>query len=119
MWISELIRMPFGSVGSVHAFHRVANVLVATMRQLLYILGGKYVDDFFGMTKKGQNISGATMLETLAAALGFPVDKRKSSYFEERMSILGCCVTLSWLRWSINVSMIRKRNSDGSLICGR
>ena len=92
--ISELLSMPFGSAGSVHAFHRVANVFIAVLRQLFFIMSGKYVDDFFGLTKAGQKNTGSQILTTLSHLFGFPVDLRKNQHLVERMSVLGCKVFL-------------------------
>ena len=50
--IVEHNAMPFGTIGSVHGWHRIGQLLWHIMTTLLKLPHGRYVDDFFGVERE-------------------------------------------------------------------
>ena len=50
--IVEHNAMPFGTIGSVHGWHRIGQLLWHIITTLLKIPHGRYVDDFFGVERE-------------------------------------------------------------------
>ena len=51
IWTSQHLATPFGSVGSVHAWHRVGEAISVIAREILRIPLLRYVDDFFSIDR--------------------------------------------------------------------
>ena len=81
----------------------MANVLIAIVRQIFFVMCGKYVGGFFGLTKSGQKITGPMILTTVSFLIGFPVDLRKNTHLVERMSVLGCNVFLDSILLAVTI----------------
>ena len=97
-WITFHYAMPFGAVGSVWAFHRVANVVMAFVRRKGRAPILKYVDDWFTASKVGVTITGIDIVQMVMMCLGIPLDPRKTQNLEETLVILGARLTISWAR---------------------
>ena len=51
-WAAQHLAMPFGSISAVHAWHRTGAFLLAAVRRLALAPAARYVDDFFGASRK-------------------------------------------------------------------
>ena len=62
--------MPFGCIAAVVAFHRFGNLLEHVLRHMLKAPNGRYVDDFFGASRKGVQHHGGYCLTQLCLWIG-------------------------------------------------
>ena len=98
LYVSTHLAMPFGAVGSVWAFHRIANLVLAFVRQPCKCPLLKYVDDFFAATRRGISVSGICLANMAMTCLGIPFDPRKTFLFQEQMVILGAKLSMMWAK---------------------
>ena len=98
LYVSTHLAMPFGAVGSVWAFHRIANLVLAFVRQHCKCPLLKYVDDFFTASRSGLLMSGICLANMAMTCMGIPFDPRKTFLFKEQMVILGAKLTMMWAR---------------------
>ena len=61
----------------------------------------KYVDDFFGIQRKGVRTRACDVLAVVFSAFGFQLDPRKSYAFEVALVVLGARVTICWMRRAV------------------
>ena len=108
----------FGAVAAVWAWHRIANLILAYCRQVLKLPLMKYVDDYFSV-----NVDGATscidFVAIVAAAMGLPLDARKTCLLQASMVLLGARLTVSWMRRSVTIVWRRRNPTDGPRSCCR
>ena len=91
---AEHYGMPFGSVASVWAWHRVGNLLELVVVVLALAPIFRYVDDFFGASLCGIFWSGGKLLAVVGGLLGLPTDALKDSDDCFEMVVLGVLVSL-------------------------
>ena len=85
----------FGSKGSVWAYGRVADALVAVARCLLVLPCGHFVDDFGGVESETTAASGATGFADLNKATGFRMKLPKAVGPAPEVPLLGTQLRLS------------------------
>ena len=100
---------PFGAVAAVWAWHRIANLIHSYCRQVLKFPFMKYVDDYFSV-----NVEGATscidFVAIVVAAMGLPLDERKTCFLQESMVRLGARLTVSWMRRSVTICLEEEKS---------
>ena len=94
----------FEAVAEVWAWHRIANLRLAYCRQVLKLPLMKYVDDFFSVTVDGAT-SCIEFVAIVAAAMGLPLDDRKTCLLQASMVLLGARLTVSWMRRSVTICL--------------
>ena len=94
VWVAQHQGSPFGTVAAVYAWHRVGFFLLLIVLVLFRAPGNRYVDDFFGASKRGVRLTGGVILSILASILGFPCDESKDADYAEAMTVLGCLCTV-------------------------
>ena len=97
--------MPFGCIAAVMAFHRFGNLLEHVVRSKLKAPMGRYVDDFFGASRKGVKYQGGCCLTTICLWLGIMVDPTKSADDCMSMVVLGIAVTIAMQSAKIKVQI--------------
>ena len=70
-WISQHLRMPFGKVSAVYAWHRVGYILFLIVSELFRAPLARYVDGYFGCSRVGVKWTGGAILSVLSRLLGF------------------------------------------------
>ena len=63
---AQHVGMPFGATSAVHAWHRAGAFLLTVVRRLCKAPAGRYVDDFFGVSKADVKIHGGRCLDFFA-----------------------------------------------------
>ena len=86
----------FGGVSSVFGWHRAAGYLLCVLVRKAKCIAAKYVDDYFGVRKRGCNICTADILHTICFVSGLHLDDKKTKQLEQAMVISGCNVVLNW-----------------------
>ena len=87
--------MPFGAVSSVVAWHRVGAALSRIIQRNAKAPIARYVDDFFGCSRRGLKWTGGTMLYTLCSLIGLLCDPKKDVDGAVSMIALGLMVETS------------------------
>ena len=112
VWISEGVRMaaqhvgmPFGTVSAVYAWHRVGHALLMLVLLLCKAPLGRYVDDYFGASRVGVQLSGGACLSVFAMLLGFPTDEAKSADTMATLVVLGASVDIDWGRKLVTMAV--------------
>eukprot|EP00439_Symbiodinium_sp_Y106_P067273 s3940_g11.t1 len=70
--------LPFGSVGSVWGYLRVADVVSFLTITLLFMFAAHYVDDFFSLERSSTAALSVAMFQTFHRSLGFRMKEEKS-----------------------------------------
>ena len=96
IWVAQHKGSPFGTVAAVYSWHRVGFFLLLIVLVLFLAPGCRYVDDFFGASRKGVRLTGGVILSMLASVLGFPCDDSKNADYAAAMTVLGCLCTVSF-----------------------
>lgn len=81
--------LPFGAIGSVWGFNRVADGVVALSRKILLNMVHHYVDDFGAIEDRMTASSSFTSFEQGMATLGFRMKQKKAQPPEARQKLLG------------------------------
>lgn len=89
LWVAQHKGMPFGTISAVYAWRRVGHMLQQLVLRLFKAPVARYVDDFFGVSRVGVNLTGGVLLSFLCHLLGFPTDPAKDSDMAETMVVLG------------------------------
>ena len=87
--------MPFGAVASVVAWHRVGSWLAKVIMTVARAPMARYVDDYFGASKRGVKWSGGRLLSLLCSLTGLLCDSEKDVDDDTSMIVLGLSVDLS------------------------
>ena len=87
--------MPFGAVSSVVAWHRMGAALSRIIQITAKAPIARYVDNFFGCSRRGLKWTGGTMLYTLCSLVGLLCDPKKSVDGAISMVALGLMVETS------------------------
>ncbi|CAE7673108.1 YRB2 [Symbiodinium necroappetens] len=95
--VAQHTGMPFGTVSAVYAWHRVGFMLCHVVRVLFLCPAARYVDDFFGASRRGVRWNAGRVLAVICKLLGFPVDDDKSAEDDIRLVILGAECEVDWL----------------------
>ena len=96
--VAQHTGMPFGTVSAVYAWHRVGFMLCHVVRVLFLCPAARYVDDFFGASRRGVRWNAGRVLAVICKLLGFPVDDDKSAEDDIRLVILGAECEIDWPR---------------------
>ena len=102
-WAAQHLAMPFGSISAVQAWHRTGAFLLAAVRRLARAPAARYVDDFFGASRKGVYWTGGRCLDVLARLAGFPCAGEKSVDQVATMVILGAQVAAEFLEGAVTL----------------
>ena len=73
----------------------MANLLIAVARRLCRVAVGRFVDDFFGVSRSDIVWHGGKVLETLAELTGIPLDMAKNEDSTHGLCLLGAETTFS------------------------
>ncbi|CAE7265094.1 DNMT3A [Symbiodinium sp. CCMP2592] len=87
--------LPFGSVGSVWAYLRVADVVSFLTITLLLMFAAHYVDDFFSLERSRTALSGFAVFQAFHRVLGFRMKEEKSKEPRFAQTLLGIEWTLT------------------------
>ena len=87
--------LPFGSVGSVWGYLRVADVVSFLTITLLFMFAAHYVDDFFSLERSSTAALSFAMFQTFHRSLGFRMKEEKSKEPRASQTLLG-------IEWEIN-----------------
>eukprot|EP00439_Symbiodinium_sp_Y106_P045782 s258_g5.t2 len=87
--------LPFGSVGSVWGYLRVADVVAFLTITLLFVFAAHYVDDFFSLERSSTAALSFMMFQTFHRSLGFRMKEEKSKEPGASQTLLG-------IEWEIN-----------------
>ncbi|CAE7040700.1 ftsH [Symbiodinium sp. CCMP2592] len=93
LWVHNAL--PFGSVGSVWAYLRVADVVSFLTISLLLMFAAHYVDDFFSLERFRTAISGFAVFQAFHRVLGFRMKEEKSKEPRFAQTLLGIEWTLT------------------------
>ena len=105
MFTSQHRGMPFGTISAVYAWHRIGYALQWILLRHLKAPCGRFVDDFFGVSKDGVYWSAGRCLTVISVVLGFPTDEDKSANDLMTMIVLGTEAVIDWPRRSINTAI--------------
>ena len=94
-WLSLHYVCAFGAVSSVWNFHRVGNWLLRFLRTKALLPVLKYVDDFFGVSRRGLRFAPTDVMSVIFCAFGLELDGRKSECFQSALVVLGAKVVVS------------------------
>ena len=75
-------------------WHRVGFFLLLIV--LVQAPERRYVDNFFGASRKGARLTGGVILSMLTSVHGFPCDNFKNADYAAAMKVLGCLCTASF-----------------------
>ena len=81
--------MPFGTIASVIAWHRVGGAIRDITEALFKVAVLRYVDDKFGAAKIGFWWHGGRCVSFISMLIGFPCNEEKSESNAETMVVLG------------------------------
>ena len=81
--------LPFGSVGSVWGYLRVADVVAFLTITLLLMFAAHYVDDFFSLERSSTAAISFAMFQTFHRTLGFRMKEEKSKKPMVAQTLLG------------------------------
>ncbi|CAE7632255.1 unnamed protein product [Symbiodinium sp. CCMP2592] len=87
--------LPFGSVGSVWAYLRVADVVSFLTISLLLMFAAHYVDDFFALERFRTAMSGFAVFQAFHRVLGFRMKEEKPKEPRFAQTLLGIEWTLT------------------------
>ena len=105
MHVAQHLGMPFGTISAVYAWHRVGFALQWLLIRHLKAPCGRFVDDFFGVSKEGVFWTAGRCLTVLSHVLGFPTDEEKSANDLMTMIVLGIETAIDWPRRSIRTAL--------------
>ncbi|CAE7027728.1 DD3-3 [Symbiodinium sp. CCMP2592] len=91
--------LPFGSVGSVWAYLRVADVVSFLTITLLLMFAAHYVDDFFSLERSRTALSGFAVFQAFHRVLGFRMKEEKSKEPRFEQTLLG-------IEWTITAEAL-------------
>ena len=92
VWFSRHIGMPFGTTSAGLGWHRLANVVMAFCRRLLFLTAGRYVDDSFGVDEDNVQITGGYCMQVISSVLGLELDAEKAEDTLQGLIVLGVLV---------------------------
>ena len=104
-WIAIHKTTNVGAISSVHAWHRLSNVLLRFFRTRFHLPICKYVDDFFGCSRHGTRIPPTKYTDILGALLGVAFDKDKSQALMMEMVVLGARVGMELSKRAVSLSV--------------
>jgi len=93
LYIAQHRATGFGPTGAVYAWHRVGSFKRAVLRRLVRVMACRYVDDFYGVDKKGVKVTGGVATSVLLSLIGLPADEDKSDDHAASMAVLGIVLT--------------------------
>ena len=86
--------MTFGTLSAVAVFHRFGEFLCVPVRVEAKAPLGRYVDDYYGASRVGVELTGGVLLTLLAELVGRPTDPGKSEDGVLSMILLGARITV-------------------------
>ena len=107
--VARHLGVSFGTTSVVHAWHRTGAFLLAAARRLCLAPSGRYVDDFFGVSKAGVELHGGDCLDVLGQLVGFPCKPEKSVTQVAELVLLGAHVAVCLATQSISVHIDEKK----------
>ena len=101
--VCELTAMPFGAIGGVLAWWRVARGLRSICRNILQLIIFYYVDDTHLVERGRTATSGKEAFQRLMRLLGWELDPGKSTNMCTQVTSLGCSLTITKddVRWAL------------------
>jgi len=108
--VGELLSMPFGAMGSVLAWWRVATALKVILRRLFELVVFYYVDDVQQIEVASTAHHGKFVFTSCMELLGWSLDVAKSQDMSSSAKSLGCEVqiTKEGVIWSLSVEKAEK-----------
>ena len=110
-WLSLQYVCAFGAVSFVWNFHRVGNWLLRFLRTKAVLPALKYVDDFFGVSRRGLRFAPTDVMSIIFSAFGLELDGRKSECFQSALVVLGAKVVVSWMKRSVAFSLSEEKRT--------
>jgi len=108
-YAAQHVGMPFGATSSVYAWHRVGAFLLAVVQRLFKAPAARYVDDYFGASRKGVKCTAGVCLEVVANLCGFPIDPAKSDNGTLELLILGAEVAVLLAEQAVSIKVDAKK----------
>jgi len=105
--VGEIVSMPFGSMGSVLAWFRVASALKVITRRLFELVTLWYVDDVQQVETTSSARTGKYVFQSVMKLLGWELDGAKSQAMARKATALGCEVAV--LKQSIVWSLTQEK----------
>ena len=99
--VARHVGMPFGTESAVVAFHRFGALISFCVRHGARAPACRYVDDYFGGSRVGVQITGGVLVTELARLMGRPTDEAKSEDAQTKMVVLGAEVSLQHEQWRV------------------
>ena len=112
--VCELMAMPFGAIGGVLAWWRIARALRTIARNIFHLLVFYYVDDTHLIERAQTAEQGKVIFQTLMKTLGWSLDQNKSTPMSTKVISLGCHlkITRGGVQWSLTDAKREKWMSD-------
>ena len=104
--------MPFGTLSAVKAWRRSGALVRSIVRQVFKCPCGRYVDDFFGASRKGVVWHGERCTSFATTLLGLPCDTGKDDESLSSILILGAEVAIEWACKATRTNFSIGRNID-------
>jgi len=115
-FVAQHIGMPFGTVSAVYAWHRVGAMLLAVLRRICKAPAARYVDDYFGCSKKGVYWTGGRCLTVFGDLLGFPCQPGKNADDLLCMIVLGARVGVELATARVTASIDPEKGLKWTLV---
>ena len=120
LWIAGHLSMPFGSVASVHSWHRYSTFVVFMLWRLFKIPAGRWVDDFFGgepglepyVHHTRGPLTPGYFVSAIMALIGTPMDPEKDNDEKAQMIILGADIEIIDEAHAIDVQPAEEKTRD-------
>ena len=101
--VVQHVAMLSGTTSAVHSWHRAGTFLLAAIRHLCFAPALRFVDDYFGISKRGVAFSGGLCMDVLSNLVGLPCKPDKSVDAALSMVLLGAQVAIGLARQVVNV----------------
>ena len=96
VWVVQHFGMPFRAVSSNQAWHRVGSFIRFLVRRIFLTPVNRFVDDFFGASRRGVQKNGGWIMSQLCTLLGLALDEEKSEDLMTSMVVLGSRIQVIW-----------------------